>query len=303
MIADRLVPPPVTEQWRRHAGARHRGRAVIEMRGLGVRYGHIARPGGLPSMMFRLGARRPAREVWGLRGVDLTVRAGECVGVIGPNGAGKSTLLRVVAGLIDHDEGVLRVRGRLSALLNLGVGFDPLLTGRENVRLVGSLMGLSSRELSDRLPVVLEFAGIGEFIDAPLRTYSSGMRARLGFAAAATMIEPHVLVLDEVMGTGDAEFRERSRDRVMELVRRAHAVIVASHDMAWIQEFADYAVLLDAGAVIAEGAPSGVTTLHRARAVRPPRLFGCAACGGASVEGYCRHCGVWRREHAVVRPA
>jgi lipopolysaccharide transport system ATP-binding protein len=225
--------------------------------------------------------------------VNLSVRAGECLGIVGRNGAGKTTLLRVMAGLIEHDAGSVRVRGRISALLNLGVGFDPLLTGRENVRLVGSLMGLSRKETRARLPDVLDFAEIGDSIDAPLRTYSSGMRARLGFATAATMIEPHVLLLDEVMGTGDAAFRERSRQRVMELVAGAHAVVVTSHDMAWVSEFANYAVLLDGGRVMAEGAASGVTTLHRARSVK--RRYGCPTCAGAWTDRYCPQCGVWRR--------
>ena len=298
MSLDQLKPPPIDDAWRQYAADRPSRKAVIDMRGLGVRYGGSAAHGGLRSLAARLMGRTVRPPVWGLRDVSLTVRAGECIGVIGPNGAGKSTLLRVIAGLIEHDTGSLRVRGRLSALLNLGVGFDPLLTGRENVRLVAALMGLSGKERRERVPQVIDFADIGDFIDAPLRTYSSGMRARLGFAAAVNMVEPHVLVLDEVMGTGDAAFRERSRDRVMELVQHAHAVLVASHDMAWVSEFATYAVLLDRGSIVAEGAPSGVTTLHRARAVRPPRRFGCDACGGRSTDGLCPHCGVWRREDA-----
>lgn len=302
MSLERLIPPPVGDDWQRYVEVREARRPVIEMRGLGVRYGRAAGHRGVASWILSLLVPDRDREVWGIRGVDFTVRSGECVGIVGPNGAGKSTLLRALAGLIEHDEGRLRVRGRLSALLNLGVGFDPLLTGRENVRLVGSLMGLKRRDVQARVPSVIEFAGIGDFIDAPLRTYSSGMRARLGFAAAATMIEPHVLVLDEVMGTGDAEFRERSRDRVMELVRHAHAVVVASHDMAWISDFTDYAILLDRGSVIAEGAPAGVTTLHRARAVNPPRAFGCETCEGRSLDTYCPGCGVWRREGSAGRP-
>jgi ABC-type polysaccharide/polyol phosphate transport system ATPase subunit len=122
------------------------------------------------------------------------------------------------------------------------------------------------------------------------------MRARLGFAAAAHMIEPHVLVLDEVMGTGDAAFRDRSRERVLELVNGAHAVIVASHDMAWVSEFATYAVLLNHGRVVAEGAPGAVTTLHRARSVVPERQYGCEECAGGSTASYCSTCGLWRRD-------
>lgn len=246
-------------------------------------------------MVRRVLGRAPGRDVWALRDVNLTVRAGECLGIIGRNGAGKSTLLCAMARLIEHDAGSVRVRGRISALLNLGVGFDPLLTGRENIQLVGSLMGLARAQTKERMREVIDFADIGPAINAPLRTYSSGMRARLGFATAATMIEPNVLLLDEVMGTGDAAFRERSRSRVMDLVEHAHAVVVTSHDMAWVAEFASYAVLLDEGRVVAEGAPTGVTTLHRARAVKPPRRFGCDRCGGSDTETYCPVCGVWRR--------
>jgi lipopolysaccharide transport system ATP-binding protein len=269
---------------------------VIETDGLGVRFGGADGGGVLRSRARRLLGRSAPREVWALRDVTLSVRAGECVGIIGRNGAGKSTLLRVIARLVEPDAGTVSVEGRISALLNLGVGFDPLLTGRENIRLVGSLMGLSRSEARSRVEAVVEFADIGDAIDAPLRTYSSGMRARLGFAAAAEMIEPHVLLLDEVMGTGDASFRDRSRQRVMELVQKAHAVLVTSHDMAWVSEFAMYAVLLDRGRVVAEGAPSGVTTLHRARSVRPSRRYGCEPCGGNSITGYCMDCGVWRRD-------
>jgi ABC-type polysaccharide/polyol phosphate transport system ATPase subunit len=296
MSADTLEPPIIDDGWFRQLEHQRRQTPVVEIRDLGVRYGASPGERGMASLVSMALRRPPRRPVWALRGIDLTVRAGECLGIIGRNGAGKSTLLRVIGRLIDHDTGSVRVRGRISALLNLGVGFDPLLTGRENVQLVGSLMGLSRAETRQRLPDVLDFADIGEFIDAPLRTYSSGMRARLGFASAATMIEPHVLLLDEVMGTGDAAFRERSRERVMDLVKNAHAVIVASHDMAWISEFANYAILLDGGSLLAEGAPTGVSTLYRARSVKPPRRFGCSRCQGSSIDTYCPACGVWRRQ-------
>jgi lipopolysaccharide transport system ATP-binding protein len=201
-----------------------------------------------------------------------------------------------MAKLIDHDTGTIRISGRISALLNLGVGFDPHLTGRENVHLLGSLMGLRPSETRQRVPEVIAFADIGTFIDEPLRTYSSGMRARLGFAAATAMTEPHVLLLDEVMGTGDAAFQDQSRERVMELVRNAHAVVVASHDMSWVSTFATYAILLDRGRLIAEGAPGGVTTLHRARSVKPSRRYACPSCEGIVLADYCPECGVWRHE-------
>jgi ABC-type polysaccharide/polyol phosphate transport system ATPase subunit len=290
---DVLVPPDAGDDWPVYLQSRSSRPKVIDVRRVDVHFTRSRGGSSLRGLLSTLLRSSQPDDVWALRGVEITVRSGECVGIVGRNGAGKTTLLRVMAGLLHHDAGSVRVRGRISALLNLGVGFDPLLTGRENVRLVGSLMGLSRSETRARLPDVLEFAEIGDSIDAPLRTYSSGMRARLGFATAASMIEPHVLLLDEVMGTGDAAFRERSRQRVMELVERAHAVVVTSHDMGWISEFATYAVLLDGGAVIAEGAPPGVTTLHRARSVK--RRYGCPTCAGSWTDRPCPQCGVWRR--------
>ena len=294
MSADALVPPTVEPGWFDALHDRQARHAAITVRDLGVRYGRSSAGGTLAALVGR--KRRPRTDVWALRDVHLTVRAGDCFGIIGRNGAGKSTLLRVMGQLIDHDEGTVRVRGRINALLNLGVGFDPHLTGRENVHLLGALMGLRPAQTRQRVPAVVEFADIGDFIDAPLRTYSSGMRARLGFAAATAMTEPHVLLLDEVMGTGDAAFQERSGERVMELVRDAHAVVVASHDMAWVAANATYAILLDGGRIVAEGAPGAVTTLHRARSVKPPRRYACRECEQAPTTGLCATCGMWRRD-------
>ena len=291
MSADALVPPTVDPSWFDELRERSERHAAIQIRGLGVHYGRSSAVGTLGSLV---GRRRPARDVWALQNVDFTVRAGDCLAIIGRNGAGKSTLLRVIGQLIDHDTGSVRVRGRINALLNLGVGFDPHLTGLENVHLLGALMGLRPSQTRQRVPEVIEFADIGDFIDAPLRTYSTGMRARLGFAAATAMTEPHVLLLDEVMGTGDAAFQDRSRERVMELVQHAHAVVVASHDMAWVSANATYAILLDGGRIVAEGAPSGVTTLHRARSVKPPRRYACPECEHAAPPDLCPACGVWR---------
>ena len=291
MSTDALVPPTVGRAWLEALEERRARPAAITIRHLGVRYG---RGSGASTLGAFLRPGRRGRDVWALRGVDLSVRAGDCFAIIGRNGAGKSTLLRVMGQLLDHDEGTVRVRGRINALLNLGVGFDPHLTGRENVHLLGALMGLRGAQTRARVPAVIELADIGDFIDAPLRTYSSGMRARLGFAAATAMTEPHVLLLDEVMGTGDAAFQERSRDRVMELIRDAHAVVVASHDMAWVAANATYAILLDGGRIVAEGAPGGVTTLHRARSVKPPRRYACPACETSPWASLCPSCGVWR---------
>lgn len=289
-----VVPPNVGLEWVHAVADRRRREPVLITRDLGLRYDvHIRRDRSLSQALRDVLISPPAKEFWALRHVNLTVRAGDCVAVIGHNGAGKSTLLRVIAKLIEPDEGEVRTHGRISALLDLGVGFDPRLTGRENVELLGALMGLSGAVVAERLPSLIDFAEIGPFMDAPLRTYSSGMRARLGFAAA-TMTDPNILVLDEVLGTGDATFRDKSRARLHDLITRAHAVVTATHDMTWVAEFATYAILLDRGGVIAEGSPSGVAAWYRARASRPPRLYACRSCATEEFAGYCPTCGLRR---------
>jgi ABC-type polysaccharide/polyol phosphate transport system ATPase subunit len=289
-----VVPPAVGLDWV-HAIAKRRQRPIsVEARDLGIRYDLRFRADrSIGQALREVLVPRPPSHVWALRHINLTVRAGDCLAVVGHNGAGKSTLLQVVTGLLPPDEGHLRARGRISALLNLGVGFDPRLTGRENIDLMGALMGLPPALIRERMDEVITFAGLGRFIDAPLRTYSSGMRARLGFSAS-TMIDPDVLVLDEVLGTGDASFREVSRARINDLVAEAHAVIAATHDMTWVTEFATYAVLLDGGRIMAAGAPSAVAALHRSRSFKPPRTYDCPTCADEQFGGYCPRCGLRR---------
>jgi ABC-2 type transport system ATP-binding protein len=296
VVTAQVVPPAVGLEWVNAMAERRRRVPVLATRDLGLRYDvQLLRDRSIGHAIRDLVRPRSRDRFWALRHVDLTVRAGDCVAVIGPNGAGKSTLLQVIAQLIEPDEGEVLTKGRVSALLNLGVGFDPRLTGRENVELLGALMGLHGSEVRERMPGIVEFADLGSFIDAPLRTYSSGMRARLGFAAA-TMIEPNILVLDEVLGTGDVTFRERSRSRVMDLIGRARAVVTATHDMTWVAEFATYAVLLERGRIVGEGAPSAVTAYYRARSARPRREYACPGCQAVQFEGYCPSCGLLRRE-------
>jgi len=289
-----IVPPAVGLDWVHAVAERRRRQITVEARDLGVCYDlRFQADRSIGQAVRDVLARRPPSHVWALRHIDLTVRAGDCLAVVGHNGAGKSTLLRVVARLLPPDEGSLRTRGRISALLNLGVGFDPRLTGRENIQLMGALMGLPPALIREKLDGVIAFAGLGRFIDAPLRTYSSGMRARLGFSAS-TMIDPNILVLDEVLGTGDAAFRELSRGRISELVGRAHAVVAATHDMTWVTEFATYAVLLDGGRLLAVGAPTAVAALHRSRSFKPPRAYDCPTCSTEQFAGYCPRCGLRR---------
>jgi ABC-2 type transport system ATP-binding protein len=204
---------------------------------------------------------------WALRDVSFRVEHGESLAVIGPNGAGKSTLLQVLAGIITPSEGDIDVRGHVSSLLTLGAGFDSDLSGRENILLAGAFLGMDHKDMLGRLEGIIEFADIGQFIDAPIKTYSSGMRARLGFSIA-TAVDPDVLLLDEVLGTGDQAFRAKSQARVMELVKAAKGIVLVTHDMHWVTEFCNKAMLLEQGRIVAEGDPEEVVAIHQERSAR-----------------------------------
>lgn len=206
--------------------------------------------------------RGHAEQFWALRHVNLRVQRGESLAVIGPNGAGKSTLLQVLAGIIRPSEGAVDVLGHVSGLLTLGAGFDRELTGRDNILLGGAFLGLDDAVTRQLLPSIIDYAELGDFIDAPIKTYSSGMRARLGFAIA-TSVDPDILLLDEVLATGDANFRAKSKIRVIEIVSAAKAVVLVTHDMNWVTEYCNRAILIEKGLMVAEGEPADVVELHR----------------------------------------
>ena len=204
---------------------------------LGVSYDlRFTRKTTLRASIGQMLGRGSNQTFWALRHVDLRVQRGESLAVIGPNGAGKSTLLQVLAGIIRPSEGMVDVRGRVSGLLTLGAGFDRDLTGRDNILLGAAFLGLDDRVTRSLLPSIIEYAELGDFIDAPLKTYSSGMRARLGFSIA-TSVDPDILLLDEVLATGDANFRAKSKARVIEIVGAAKAVVLVTHDMNWVTEY------------------------------------------------------------------
>jgi ABC-type polysaccharide/polyol phosphate transport system ATPase subunit len=238
---------------------------AIEAIDLGVQYNlRFNRKVTIRQSISNVIGRRPPNRFWALRHVNLRLLHGESLAVIGPNGAGKSTLLQVLAGIMRPSEGEVDVRGRVSGLLGLGVGFDPDLSGIENILLAGAFLGLDDARVKALMPSIIEFADLGQFIDASLRTYSSGMRARLGFAIA-TAVEPEVLLLDEVLATGDANFRAKSKERVIELVRSAKGVVLVTHDMEWVREYCNRAMLLEKGQVVIEGAPDEVVEVHLER--------------------------------------
>lgn len=196
-----------------------------------------------------------------LKGINLSVAKGEIVGIIGTNGCGKSTLLRVISGIYPPDSGTCKVRGNISLLAGLGTGFSAHQTGRENAVLYGSILGYSEQKIIDKLPEIIDFSELGRFIDEPIRTYSAGMKARLGLAVASA-IQPDLLLIDEVLGVGDPAFRKKSTDRIMEMVRQAGTVVIVSHSFGMLSEVCDRLVLIEKGKIIAEGNPQDVINAY-----------------------------------------
>jgi ABC-type polysaccharide/polyol phosphate transport system ATPase subunit len=258
---------------------------AIEVERLGIRYNlRFTRKTTLHRTIMRL--RDPeagSKHFWALRDVSFRLVHGESLAVIGPNGAGKSTLLQALAGIILPSEGRVAVHGSVSTLLTLGAGFDQELTGRENILLAGAFLGIHPTVMKDRLEPIVAFADIGQFIDAPIKTYSSGMRARLGFSIA-TSVDPDILIVDEVLATGDQAFREKSKKRVLELARSAKAIVLVTHDMNWVTEFCNRAMLIEKGTLIAEGEPAEIVALHQDHMSQARRAAEAAA-GPAAAAG------------------
>ncbi|HXF94302.1 MAG TPA: ABC transporter ATP-binding protein [Nitrospiraceae bacterium] len=208
------------------------------------------------------GLRGPARglrrsEFWAVKDVSFELCPGETIAVIGRNGSGKSTLLKLIAGVLKPDQGCITHGGRLSVLVSLGAGFNPLLTGRENVVTNLALLGLSRREIRERVDEVIRFAEIGEAIDAPLQAYSSGMAARLGFACAVHT-SPDILLIDEILSVGDARFRSKCYRKLHDLRRAGVATVLVTHNTNAVLTMADRAIYLDRGRMIADGDPATV---------------------------------------------
>jgi len=214
----------------------------------------------LKGQLFRM--RRNREYVEALKDVSFTVPEGTVLGIIGPNGAGKSTLLRLIAGIYRPTTGRVVVNGRLSALLNLGLGFHPELTGRENIIIGGLAMGLSRREIMRRLDEIVAFAELEDFIDAPVRTYSSGMYMRLAFSVAVN-VDPDILLLDEVLAVGDAHFAEKSRARMEEFKEGGKTILLVTHDLATVESWCHQALWLEEGKVRALGDPHEVVSQYR----------------------------------------
>jgi ABC-type polysaccharide/polyol phosphate transport system ATPase subunit len=233
---------------------------AIQLSGVGKRYWKLDEP----AMLLRslLPFSRPTRaELWALRGIDLTIDHGEVVGVIGGNGAGKTTLLRMLAGVTRPTEGRLRVEGRIAPLISVGVGFHREMSGRENVYINGMLLGLSKPEVDTRFDDIIEFAELEEFVDTPVKFYSSGMYMRLGFSVAMHT-DPQVLLVDEVLAVGDLAFQMKSLDRMREIRQAGATIVLVSHSMQAIRLLCPRAVVIRRGEVAFDGDAEGAVASH-----------------------------------------
>ena len=206
---------------------------------------------------------KPTEEKWVLRGISFRVAPGESIGIVGQNGAGKSTLLKLLTGTLRPTEGQCRTSGRVSAILELGMGFNPEFTGRQNIYHAAGLLGFTPQQIEAMCPEIEEFAEIGDYFDQPARTYSSGMAARVAFALA-TAIRPDVLIVDEVLSVGDAYFQHKSFERIRQFRRAGTALLVVSHDKSALLALCDRAILLDHGRMIKGGDPSEVLDYYNA---------------------------------------
>lgn len=242
----------------------------IRVEGLGKRYEIYAQPADRLKQMLlprlQRAAHRPARtyfdEFWALRDVSFDVKRGETVGIVGRNGSGKSTLLQMICGTLTPTLGGISVHGRIAALLELGAGFNPEFTGKENVRLSGLLYGLSDDELRERYQAILDFAEIGNFIDQPVKTYSSGMYVRLAFAVAIN-VSPDILVVDEALSVGDEAFQRKCFARIEAIRRNGATVLFVSHAASTVVELCDRALLLDHGELLTAGTPKFVVSRYQ----------------------------------------
>lgn len=205
----------------------------------------------LKSAIMR-GRRAIVEDFWALRDVSFTVEKGTTLGLIGRNGSGKSTLLKTLARILEPDEGTIRMHGRVAALLEVGSGFHPELSGRENIFLNGSILGMSRRQIQSSFDDIVDFSGVGKFIDQPVKNYSSGMYVRLGFSVAIH-VRPDILIVDEVLSVGDAEFSASSRDKFIELKNDERTIILVSHSMPQVRELCDRVAWLDEGRLMQIG--------------------------------------------------
>lgn len=242
---------------------------IVEVKGLTKVFPVYDKPHHRLMQMVLRNNRRWYREFTAISGLDFVIRRGETVGIVGRNGSGKSTLLQIICGTLAPTQGQVRVRGRVAALLELGAGFNPDFTGRENVYLNGTVLGLSRGQVEAKLSDILAFAEIGDFIDRPVKTYSSGMYVRLAFAVAIH-VEPDLLVVDEALSVGDEAFQRKCFARIEHLREGGCTVLFVSHAATTVVELCDRAILLDHGELLADGMPKAVISRYQRMLYAPP---------------------------------
>ncbi len=243
------------------------GATAVALRGVAKRfYFYDHRTSSLREWFIRRVLRRPLhvrRADFILRGVDLEVRQGEAVALLGRNGSGKSTVLRLIAGIYQPSSGSIETQGRITAVIELGAGFHPELTGAENIALYAAVLGLTRKELAAHYDEIVEFADLPDLPDTPLKYYSSGMEARLAFSVAVCL-QPDILLLDEVLAVGDQAFRERCLERLRQYHARGGTLILVSHELDQVRELCQRAVWLDDGKVVLDGPIDGVLAAYHA---------------------------------------
>ena len=227
---------------------------VIELKNVGIKFNlSQEKVDSLKEYVIKLLKKELMyNEFWALKDVTFSVKKGDRVGLLGLNGAGKSTLLKIICGVYKPSEGTVSHKGVIAPLLELGAGFDPQYTGKENIFLYGSVLGYSRKYLEEKYDEIVEFSELEKFIDVPLKNYSSGMKARLGFSIA-TIADPDILILDEVLSVGDAKFRKKSEKKIMDMFERGVTVIFVSHQLEQIQKICNKAIILQKGTLVAEG--------------------------------------------------
>ncbi len=219
------------------------------------------------------GRRARYEEFWALKGLSFEVPTGTTFGVIGSNGSGKSTLLKCLSGILTPDKGSVKINGRVSALLELGAGFHPELSGRENVFLNGAILGLTRKEITDRFDDIVEFAGLERFIDTPVKNYSSGMFVRLGFAVAAH-VEPEVLLVDEVLSVGDENFQRKSAERIEQFRREGRTIVFVSHGLTQVEQLCESVAWIDKGELKTIGPAGDVISAYQGQSHQATRVEG-----------------------------
>ncbi|MAE95151.1 MAG: sugar ABC transporter ATP-binding protein [Deltaproteobacteria bacterium] len=248
----------------------HSGKPVIDVDGLGIFYRlQQRRRVSIKKVLLGGGFRRDAPLLWALRDVSFRCHEGEILGVIGPNGAGKSTLCLALSQILTPDEGEVAVSGEVSTLLSLGAGFNRDLSGRENIYLNAAFLGISRAEIEGKMQEIIEFSELGEFIDQPIRFYSSGMKSRLGFSVAASL-EPEILILDEVLSVGDHAFQQKSRRRLQGMMDRSRVIVLVSHSVEFLRELCTHALWLEKGRVRGFGAAKEVLDGYLAASTTEP---------------------------------